>query len=136
MLNAYRASLLLLATGWLWGILAMIQGPQAPTFQRAPSFLSERDELHVELRIEPHPDIRAVVLEAWRSGQDADFGCLRDPLALVRGSSEPVNELNAAQRTFPFHWRQSLKEGCFVLLAKAVLPTGLTKERKHSLEVR
>ena len=130
----HLAVVLALSLGLLW-MLASVAPPKAPEFQRAPHFLTERDELWVELRIAPHPDIRAVVLEAW-GGEMGEFACAPEPLFLVRGSSEPVNEGNQTQRTFPFRWRQSFAAGCYVLVAKSVLPRGITRERKSVLEVR
>ena len=130
----YLAACLSLSIGVLW-VIAASAPPKAPEFQRAPNFLTERDELWVELKIEPHPEIRAVVLEAW-GGEMGEFACEPSPLFLVRGSSEPVNEANPTQRTFPFRWRQSFASGCFVLVAKSVLTRGITKERKRVLEVR
>ena len=131
----HLAACLIVAVGVLCGIAA-VAPPKAPEFQRAPAFLSTRDEIHVELRIEPHQEIRSVTLEAWDAPEDKDGFCLREPLALRRGSSEPVTERNADQRTFRFEWRQSLPVGCYVLIGKSVLARGLTKERRHSLEVR
>ena len=130
----HLAVVLALSLGLLW-MLASVAPPKAPAFQRAPHFLTELDELWVDLRIEPHPDIRAVVLEAW-GGEMGEFACAPEPLFLVRGSSEPVNEANPTQRTFRYHWRQAFAEGCYVLVAKSVLTRGITKERKQVLEVR
>ena len=130
----HLSAVLALSILWLWMLVAAAP-PKAPEFLRAPHFMTERDELWVELRIEPHQDIRAVVLEAW-GGEMGEFACAPEPLFLVRGSSEPVNEANPTQRTFRYHWRQAFAEGCYVLLAKSVLPRGVTRERKQVMEVR
>lgn len=131
--------LMLPICGTLWFFLAMTEGadkgPARPAFLRAPHLLTEYDEIWVEVQIVPREDIRAVVLEAWEASEwypfdDPDFAVVLQPDTLIRSSIEPVNEGNRAQRTFPFRWRQSLKPGLYVLIARITVSRGLTYASK------
>lgn len=117
---------------WLWTLvlwlsLALLaaERPKAPTFLRAPGIVGEHFTINVELQIVPHPDIRAVVLEAWEAVQmflddDTDMPTLYQPGVLRSSDSQPVTELNQTQRTFPFVWREGLDAGIYILIAKTV----------------
>lgn len=122
--------------------------PTAPIFLSAPNLLGQSDELRVTLRITPHEAIRAVVLEVWEAEEDPPapgapdqepqndgmHGIVR-PTALVRGSSEPVDETNGRQQTFTFYWRQRLPPGIYLFVAKVLIGRGITVESRHRLEV-
>ena len=141
-----RRITLLLALAVAWPADAADQKPLAPTFLRAPRVLSERDEIRVELRIVPHEAFRAVILEVWEADvTPSDIGRAADDDAtgmetwelgaLVRGSSEPVDETNGRQQVFRFTWRQTLPAGRYILVAKILIGRGITVERQHRLEV-
>lgn len=99
--------------------------PKAPQFLRAPGVIGEHFALRVELWITPHPDIRAVTLEAWEAVQtfpsdDPDMPAIYQPGILRSGDSQPVTERNQTQRTFPFLWREGLDAGVYILIGKVV----------------
>mgnify|MGYP001619843619 CR=1 FL=1 len=128
-----KASLTLMLAVF-WALAAMLaEKPKPPKFLRAPYIMSERDDLRVEVQIVPHPQIRTVLLELWHSDPVANefdpdaspaFPC--EPRRLVRSSLEPVTELNAAQRTFSFHWRGPFQPGPLVLITRCGIGRGLT----------
>lgn len=120
----------------LVGVFALAADhPKPPKFLRAPHILSEQDELWVELQIEPHPDIRAVVLELWEADVDEEVGRWSRGAFTNRGSVEPVNEGNQNQRTFRFRWH-SVPAGCYLLVGKVTEARGITRETESRLEVR
>ena len=84
----------------LWYLLA---NTQPVSFLRPRAFASDREDIYIQVQVEPHAANRSLVIAAV----DADFVVRRTDVEL---------EGERAARTHQFWWR-SLPEGDYVLLA-------------------
>ena len=113
---------------------------QRPTFLRAPSILTETEDVRVEVTITPHPDIRYVTVELWiaepvsREYDEPDMPQSYEPSGLVRGSSEPITERTSTRKTLPFHFH-AVSTGQYFLIAKAVTAQLVALETRHKFQV-
>lgn len=127
MLLAWTQRALLLAIAFAVLIAATAaDGPKPPKFLTKAAYFSEGFAIEIDVLIEPHADIRYVVLEAWEAqkvstqvgdeGESFDFYEVGE---LTRTSdSQPVTELSRNKRAYHFLWRQGLPAGTYYLICR------------------
>lgn len=130
---------LIIAASLLCTAAVQAERPQRPTLVYPPKVAYASEPIVLQVRIEPHPQIRTVLGEMWElrtDHEDPDGDGpntqAEDRAALRRSSWAEVEE---GKRIYVFEWRAGVTSGRYHLVGKILIGRGITLESPGSLLV-